>query len=105
MLLHGFGGDLGNWLFNQEPLSAGGGEVGRTVIALDLPGHGESSKDVGAGDVAALAAAVGDRLGLLCAGGQPRHRRHGAAERGKRVDRADSSLSGPLDGDPLSGIT
>ncbi len=63
VLLHGFGGDLGNWLFNQEPLASGG----RTVIALDLPGHGESSKDVGAGDLAGLAATVGaflDGLGV-----------------------------------------
>ena len=63
VLLHGFGGDLGNWLFNQEPLADGG----RTVIALDLPGHGESSKDVGAGDLDALAATVGaflDGLGV-----------------------------------------
>ena len=63
VLLHGFGGDLGNWLFNQETLAAGG----RTVIALDLPGHGESSKDVGAGDLDALAARVGaflDGLGV-----------------------------------------
>lgn len=63
VLLHGFGGDLGNWLFNQEPLAGGG----RTVIALDLPGHGESSKDVGAGDLEALAGTVGaflDGLGV-----------------------------------------
>ena len=37
VLLHGFGGDLNNWLFNVEPLSAE-----RTVYALDLPGHGGS---------------------------------------------------------------
>ena len=39
VLLHGFGGDLGNWLFNLDPLSGG-----RPVYALDLPGHGGSSK-------------------------------------------------------------
>ena len=44
LLVHGFGGDLNNWLFNHEALAAG-----RTVYALDLPGHGESTKDVGAG--------------------------------------------------------
>lgn len=38
LLLHGFGGDLGNWLFNSEALSARW-----SVIAIDLPGHGESS--------------------------------------------------------------
>jgi pyruvate dehydrogenase E2 component (dihydrolipoamide acetyltransferase) len=42
VLLHGFGGDLNNWLFNVEPLSAE-----RAVYALDLPGHGGSTKQVG----------------------------------------------------------
>ena len=46
VLLHGFGGDLANWLFNHEVLAEG-----RRVVALDLPGHGESSKDVGTGDL------------------------------------------------------
>ena len=54
LLLHGFGGDLGNWLFNQDALAAR-----RTVYALDLPGHGESSKDVGAGTLDELAAVTG----------------------------------------------
>ena len=40
VLLHGFGGDLNNWLFNAEPLSAE-----RAVYALDLPGHGGSVKE------------------------------------------------------------
>ena len=48
VLLHGFGGDLNNWLFNVEALAAD-----RAVYALDLPGHGGSSKDVGAGDLRA----------------------------------------------------
>lgn len=39
LLVHGFGGDLDNWLFNQEPLA----EAFR-VLSLDLPGHGQSSK-------------------------------------------------------------
>lgn len=39
LLIHGFGGDLNNWLFNHEALAAE-----RRVIALDLPGHGESGK-------------------------------------------------------------
>ena len=37
LLIHGFGGDLDNWLFNIDALAAG-----NTVIALDLPGHGPS---------------------------------------------------------------
>ena len=53
LLIHGFGGDLNNWLFTQPALS----EAHRT-IALDLPGHGGSSKHVGAGDLASLSGAV-----------------------------------------------
>jgi pyruvate dehydrogenase E2 component (dihydrolipoamide acetyltransferase) len=53
VLLHGFGGDLNNWLFTAPALAEE-----RVVYALDLPGHGESSKDVGAGDVDFLAGAV-----------------------------------------------
>jgi pyruvate dehydrogenase E2 component (dihydrolipoamide acetyltransferase) len=40
VLLHGFGGDLNNWLFNAPALSGG-----RAVYALDLPGHGGSVKE------------------------------------------------------------
>lgn len=57
VLLHGFGGDLNNWLFNAEPLSAS-----RVVYALDLPGHGGSVKDVGDGDLDRLVSAVRDFL-------------------------------------------
>jgi pyruvate dehydrogenase E2 component (dihydrolipoamide acetyltransferase) len=53
VLIHGFGGDLNNWLFNHEPLSGK-----REVYALDLPGHGESSKQVGRGDVGEFAEVV-----------------------------------------------
>jgi len=38
VLIHGFGGDLGNWLFNMDALAE---KV--PVIALDLPGHGQSA--------------------------------------------------------------
>ena len=55
ILLHGFGGDLNNWLFNHEALAAG-----RAVYALDLPGHGESSKDVGDGTTRFFAGVVSD---------------------------------------------
>ncbi len=41
ILIHGFGGDLDNWLFNIDALA----EVA-TVYALDLPGHGQSSKSI-----------------------------------------------------------
>ncbi|MFW5680824.1 MAG: acetoin dehydrogenase dihydrolipoyllysine-residue acetyltransferase subunit [Pseudomonadota bacterium] len=53
LLLHGFGGDLNNWLFNQEALAED-----REVFALDLPGHGGSTKDVGDGTLVTLARAV-----------------------------------------------
>lgn len=46
VLVHGFGGDLNNWMFNHEALAAG-----RRVIALDLPGHGESTKQLVRGDL------------------------------------------------------
>jgi pyruvate dehydrogenase E2 component (dihydrolipoamide acetyltransferase) len=56
VFIHGFGGDLNNWQFNQEALAEG-----RATYALDLPGHGGSTKDLGdAADVGALAAAVLD---------------------------------------------
>ena len=73
ILIHGFGGDLNNWLFNHEALAAT-----RTVHALDLPGHGSSSKDAGDGS---------DRL--------LRQRRHGL--RRCAGDRAGASR-GPLHG-------
>ncbi len=57
LLLHGFGGDKDNWLFN---IDAWGGT--RRVLAPDLPGHGESAKEVGSPDLASLTA---DMLGFL----------------------------------------
>ena len=53
LLIHGYGGDRNSWLFLQEPLAAG-----RRVYAIDLPGHGTSTKDVGDGSVDLLADAV-----------------------------------------------
>ena len=50
VLLHGFGGDLNNWLFNHLPLAAN-----RTVVAVDLPGHGNSTKIVGDGSLTYMA--------------------------------------------------
>jgi pyruvate dehydrogenase E2 component (dihydrolipoamide acetyltransferase) len=41
VLIHGFGGDLDTWLFNIDALAAKA-----TVYALDLPGHGQSTKAV-----------------------------------------------------------
>ncbi|OXH83760.1 acetoin dehydrogenase dihydrolipoyllysine-residue acetyltransferase subunit, partial [Burkholderia multivorans] len=53
VLIHGFGGDLNNWLFNHAELAAH-----RPVWALDLPGHGESGKAVESGSLDELADAV-----------------------------------------------
>ena len=44
VLIHGFGGDLNNWLFNHAELAKH-----RAVWALDLPGHGESAKALNGG--------------------------------------------------------
>ncbi|AAV97010.1 acetoin dehydrogenase dihydrolipoyllysine-residue acetyltransferase subunit [Ruegeria pomeroyi] len=41
ILIHGFGGDLDNWLFNIDALAEKA-----PVHALDLPGHGQSVKTV-----------------------------------------------------------
>jgi len=53
LLLHGFGADLNSWIFTQPALAEG-----CRTIALELPGHGGSTKDVGAGNLNALADAV-----------------------------------------------
>jgi pyruvate dehydrogenase E2 component (dihydrolipoamide acetyltransferase) len=60
LLLHGFGGDLNSWMFTQPALSEG-----RRTIALDLPGHGGSTKDVGTGDAETLVAVVENALESL----------------------------------------
>jgi len=60
LFLHGFGGDLGNWLFNLDAVA----EVA-PVIALDLPGHGQSDQRLpGAslGEMAGFVARVLDAL-------------------------------------------
>jgi pyruvate dehydrogenase E2 component (dihydrolipoamide acetyltransferase) len=64
LLVHGYGGDRNSWLFQQEPLAAR-----HRVYALDLPGHGTSSKDVGDGSVDMLADVA---LGVLDAIGAER---------------------------------
>jgi pyruvate dehydrogenase E2 component (dihydrolipoamide acetyltransferase) len=60
LLLHGFGADLNSWMFTQPVLAEG-----RRTIALDLPGHGGSSKDVGVGDVDSLTGTVEAALAVL----------------------------------------
>jgi pyruvate dehydrogenase E2 component (dihydrolipoamide acetyltransferase) len=62
ILIHGFGGDLDNWLFNIDALAEKA-----TVYALDLPGHGQSTKTLDEPGLHAMTGAVAsfmDRLGI-----------------------------------------
>src|SRR5439155_4392599 len=60
VLVHGFGADLNGWMFTQPALAET-----RRAVALDLPGHGGSIKQVGAGDAETLAASVADAIAAL----------------------------------------
>jgi pyruvate dehydrogenase E2 component (dihydrolipoamide acetyltransferase) len=60
LLLHGFGADLNTWIFTQPALAEG-----RRVIALDLPGHGGSTKQLDHADVESLATIVDHALKAL----------------------------------------
>ncbi|MBV9220305.1 MAG: acetoin dehydrogenase dihydrolipoyllysine-residue acetyltransferase subunit [Methylobacteriaceae bacterium] len=53
VLIHGFGADLGSFMFNQAAIAED-----RPVFAVDLPGHGSSSKDVGDGSLDKLVADI-----------------------------------------------
>ena len=57
VLIHGFGGDSDSWLFNIDELAKS-----RPVYALDLPGHGKSTKSLATGDLGELARSVADLL-------------------------------------------
>jgi pyruvate dehydrogenase E2 component (dihydrolipoamide acetyltransferase) len=61
VLVHGFGSSLESWRDTQAALAA----AGHTVAALDLPGHGESSLDVGSGSLDELAAVVRGYLDVV----------------------------------------
>lgn len=50
LFIHGFGGDLGNWMFNLDALADG-----HPVIALDLPAHGQSDVRLPGDSIPALA--------------------------------------------------
>lgn len=54
LFLHGFGGDLDNWLFNLDAVAAAA-----PVIALDLPAHGQSAVQLPGG------AALGDLASFM----------------------------------------
>jgi pyruvate dehydrogenase E2 component (dihydrolipoamide acetyltransferase) len=60
MLLHGFGADLNTWMFTQPALAEG-----RRLIALDLPGHGGSTKELPHADAESLATIIGRALDAL----------------------------------------
>ena len=60
VLIHGFGADLNGWMFTQSALAEN-----RRAVALDLPGHGGSVKEIGAGDAEIFAGAVVDALVAL----------------------------------------
>ena len=66
VLLHGFGGDLNGWLFNQPVLAEH-----HRVFALDLPGHGRADKDTAGLDVHSLAELIAAYL--EAAGSGPAH--------------------------------
>jgi pyruvate dehydrogenase E2 component (dihydrolipoamide acetyltransferase) len=62
VFIPGFGGDINIFVFNQETLAEN-----RAVYALDMPGHGGSSKDVGEGDLdffAGIVAGFLDEMGI-----------------------------------------
>lgn len=60
IFIHGFGGDLNNWLFNIDAVADAG-----PVYALDLPGHGGSTKTIANPGLDALTDAVEQFLETL----------------------------------------
>lgn len=60
LLIHGYGGDLDNWLFNIDALAEKA-----PVIALDLPGHGQSDIALPGTSVQAMAGFVGRFLNAI----------------------------------------
>ncbi len=64
LFIHGFGGDYLSWMFNQPSLAES-----TTTYALELPGHGGSSKDVGEGTVGFMTEIV---MGFMDQVGIPR---------------------------------
>ena len=60
LLIHGFGGDLDNWLFNLDALA----EKHR-VLVVDLPGHGQSGKTIPDPSLQGMASFVGSFLNTV----------------------------------------
>lgn len=63
VFLHGFGGDLSSWMFNQSVVA----ERART-LAIDLPGHGSSSLPIGAPAVRDMAMPIRETIERECSG-------------------------------------
>jgi pyruvate dehydrogenase E2 component (dihydrolipoamide acetyltransferase) len=66
IFVHGFGGDYLSWAFNQGTIAET-----RPAYAVDLPGHGGSTKDVTGGTLDAFVAALADYHDAI--GGEPAH--------------------------------
>jgi pyruvate dehydrogenase E2 component (dihydrolipoamide acetyltransferase) len=65
VFIHGFGGDLNNWLFNLDPVAEK-----HPVIALDLPAHGQTTVQLAGATLKDMAAFVGrflDAIGIASA--------------------------------------
>ena len=65
LFIHGFGGDLNNWLFNLDAVAET-----HPVIALDLPAHGQTTVKLAGTTLESQAAFVGqfmDRIGVAAA--------------------------------------
>ena len=66
IFVHGFGGDYMSWAFNQGSIAET-----RPAYAVDLPGHGGSTKDVAGGTLDSFVAALADYHDAI--GGEPAH--------------------------------
>jgi len=60
VLVHGFGADLNSWMFTQPALAES-----RRAVALDLPGHGGSTKMLDGAGESSFAAVIDRALGAL----------------------------------------
>lgn len=60
LLIHGFGGNAAGWAFIQDALASG-----HDTVALDLPGHGASTKRIADGSLAGQAETLARFIGTL----------------------------------------
>jgi len=92
LLIHGFGGDLDNWLFNVDALSEQS-----TVVVLDLPGHGQSDRTLPGRGLVELARFV-DALPRRRGDPERPSRRPLLGRRHRRADGARPSGPGAIPG-------